>query len=306
MSDLSDLDYNDYLTPILKLQNKTFKRGVSVISSVISDSMLIFSLYGPKVENYVENLLKYRTIDQKAYADKITKEIFEVLFDPRVNVAFDVIINVTDEDEVEDELASLERLGYGDMKDGGKVKESKLKKRTKKSKSSSRLIRKKKKSKSSKDKKSHKAEIDVLISTVILPYDERKKMKYWDEGYLFVEIKLFTAPIGDRAKSLRTLLQQNVLSSYFRLRHLFGVIGTSYLSYNAPKKNEPVTWAADEYEENKDKPKWISHLILMDARVLKEYKDAPGRSKAILDAIRVDQQKILKKENINDKKYKYK
>ncbi|MHA1871800.1 MAG: hypothetical protein ACTSXF_12700, partial [Promethearchaeota archaeon] len=187
----------------------------------------------------------------------------------------------------------------------GKVKESKLKKKTKKSKSS-RLIKKKKKSKSSKDKKSHKAEIDVLISTVILPYDERKKMKYWDEGYLFVEIKLFTAPIGDRAKSLRTLLQQNVLSSYFRLRHLFGVIGTSYLSYNAPKKNEPVTWAADEYEENKDKPKWISHLILMDARVLKEYKDAPGRSKAILDAIRVDQQKILKKENINDKKYKYK
>ncbi|MHA1716595.1 MAG: hypothetical protein ACTSXP_13210, partial [Promethearchaeota archaeon] len=272
---------NDFLSPVIKLTRLPNTDEITIILRRIGKSMVIYSLYGTSIDNYIESLLKFRASDQKTTADITTKEIFKHVFDPRTKLSFNVIIFLEkDKDESEVSSKSSPDRDSNQPERGG-VDEGKIKYES-------------------------KAEIDVMIKAVIFPFDEQSRLNKWNEGYVLVEIKLFTAPIEKRDKALLPLLQAKNLSSYFELRHLFSVIGTSYLSNASPNNNDPVAWSKEEYEANKDKPLWISHLILMDARVLSEYKNSPSRATAILSAIGDHQELIQARIGFNRKKYKFK
>ncbi|MHA1715042.1 MAG: hypothetical protein ACTSXP_05335, partial [Promethearchaeota archaeon] len=271
---------NDFLSPVIKLTRLANTDEITIISKRIGESMVIYSLFGKSIDNYVESLLKFRAADQRNTANVTTKKIFKHVFDPRTKLCFNVSI-ILKKSENESEISSKSSPDRASNQRGREVDEGKAKYES-------------------------KAEIDVTINAAISPFNEQSKSNEWNDKYIFVEIKLFTAPIEKRDKALRPLLQAKNLSYYFEMRHLFGVIGTSYLSHASPDNNDPVAWSKEEYEANKDKPLWISHLILMDARVLSEYKNSPSRAAAILSAIGNHQELIQARIGFNRKKYKFK
>ena len=103
-------------------------------------------------------------------------------------------------------------------------------------------------------------------------------------------MKLFTAPIEERDRSLKNLLQKGKLEPYFKLRYIFGVIGISYLGSDADK--DPIVKNDPNLQDTDFTPLWILHIVLMDERILDNFKDAPERSEVIMKAITKAQQEI--------------
>ena len=159
---------------------------------------------------------------------------------------------------------------------------------------------------SDQQKQSSHAEIDVAIKMNVYPKDPNTKMFIIEEGYCFIELKMFTAPLEQQDKALLPLLQHKPLSEYFKLRHIFGVIGTSYLSYADENNNDPIATELLKQDGGSTPCAWISHLIMMDKRVLNEFSDAPERAKVILKGIKEHQKKISEKLRLNTNLYKYK
>ena len=103
------------------------------------------------------------------------------------------------------------------------------------------------------------------------------------KGYTYIEIKLFTAPTGDEMKVLKRRLQKAQLQKYFESRHLFGLIGFSYLRH---KDNIDPVSKNDPRLTSTNKPNlWCLHLILLNEGFLQDFNDAPKRAQAIFNAI---------------------
>ena len=117
---------------------------------------------------------------------------------------------------------------------------------------------------------------------------------------------MFTPSSERPDKALIPLLQNKPLTEYFKFRHIYGVIGTSYLSYTDEKNKDPVPVEFLKKEGVSNPCVWIAHLILMDKRVLTEFKDAPERSQAILNGIMSHQAELREKLGLNPNVYKYK
>ncbi|MHC1591138.1 MAG: hypothetical protein ACXQS8_03560 [Candidatus Helarchaeales archaeon] len=271
---------NDFLTPVIKLKGLPDTDEISIISKKIGESMAIFSFHGRSADNYIKILLDFRGREQQTVADITSKEIFKHIFDPRSKNSYNVTA-APNKYEKENEASPGPLLGHDTNQ---RARENNI--------NVAKQISKLKKS--------------LTILAAIYPFDEQSGSNKWDEGYLLMEMKVFPAPAEKRDQALIPLLQTKNLSYYFEMRHLFGVIGISCLSHSSPDNNDPVTWSDEELEENKDKPLWICHLILMDARVLSEYKDSPVRAQAILSAIDDHQKLIQARLGFNEKKYKFK
>ena len=84
-------------------------------------------------------------------------------------------------------------------------------------------------------------------------------------------------------KILKRRLQNAPLMKYFESRHIFGLIGFSYLRHkegiDPVSKNDPRLTSTI-------KPNlWCLHLILLSEDFLQDINDAPKRAQAILNAI---------------------
>ncbi|MHA1732872.1 MAG: hypothetical protein ACTSU5_13080, partial [Promethearchaeota archaeon] len=101
--------------------------------------------------------------------------------------------------------------------------------------------------------------------------------------YTLVEVKLFTAPPGDPTKVARRHLRDGALREYFKVRHLVGLLGFSYL--HAAGVREPAVSSDPALAGVRPLHLWAIHLALCSREVLEEFPDAPSRADALFGAI---------------------
>ena len=77
------MDFDLYFKTI---KEPIFEKSIWIIPNVISDSMIVFTLFVDLVEQMVVESIAFRAIDQKKFADFITETIFSALFKNEVQV----------------------------------------------------------------------------------------------------------------------------------------------------------------------------------------------------------------------------
>ncbi|MBD3351666.1 MAG: hypothetical protein GF364_09295, partial [Candidatus Lokiarchaeota archaeon] len=266
-------DNSDYLELVVE-KTKEFPKSYqkTIIFDHITPSSVIFSLYGIKIDQYIEDLMNFRAINQKAVADKITKDIFKDIFKPSAMPIFNFMIKVK---------KSYDRL--------------KLEEEYGKSIPISDLFA----LNPDKDSNYYKSEIDGAIQINLIPEAvEKHKL----QGYAFIEIKLFTAPIEDRKHNIVRHLRKQPLLDYFKLRHLFGLIGFSYL--HCESNFDPIGKSDPRLKGMKNPYLWCIHFILMSKGILEDKINAIERAESILQAINKQQTQIMNK-NYHQKRFKF-
>ena len=90
---------------------------------------------------------------------------------------------------------------------------------------------------------------------------------------------------------IRRHLQKTPLSEYFKIRHLFGLIGFSYLQ----NRNciDPVGKNDPNLEGIENPYLWCIHFILMEKGILDEYPNAVKRANRILESIGKHDEEVL-------------
>ena len=193
-------------------------------------------------------------IDQKATADHVTETLFQDVFKQSSHPKFNFLIGIKEKYD----FKALENK-FGEF-----INISELKKLN-----------------PEENQNYFHAEIDGAILIDLKP---EKIQKEDSKGYAYIEIKLFTAPKENQIKILQRRLQKAPLAKYFKTRHLFGLIGFSYLRHK--DSTDPVS-KNDLRLIGKEKPNlWNIHLILFDEGFLNDFSDAPERANTIFDAIR--------------------
>ncbi|MHA1372196.1 MAG: hypothetical protein ACTSRA_21055, partial [Promethearchaeota archaeon] len=248
------------------------KKDVSIIANPIGDSMIIFTLHGRKIEDFLVALLEYRAADQRSIADSITKNIFSVLFKPEVQTIFNVYVTIS--------------------RDAKALKIRELALSTKDEKEYIAALRES-------PVEYYKYEIDgIILLTVSQDVPGNSHIKK------LVEIKLYTVPEDDAMKVLVRHLQKKVLINYFSVRDYLGLLGFSYLI--DLESGKPVLVDPETESYPNDIPSiWAVHLVLIDRTILHDNLNAPARARLILDVMKINSNKILKiyglPENINFK-----
>ena len=259
------MEIDNYLEKILQQTNQLPKsKEKTIISDSMTPNCTIFTLYGTEIDKYIEGLMNYRAINQAFTANSITKSIFTDVFKPSSLPKFNFMIeykNVFDQHKMHKafgksiDLSKLFSLSY------------------------------------EANPTYYKAEIDGAIQVSFTPESVEKEKH---DEYAYVEIKLFTAPVNERGRILTRRLQKKPLSDYFKLRHIFGLIGFSYLQ----KENdiEPVVKNDSKMEGFEVPNLWCIHLILMDRGILNDGQNAIIRAEQILQSINTHNKRILPKE----------
>ena len=271
------MEESNYLKRVLEQTKNLPNSGEkTIIFDNISPSSVIFTLYGTEIDRYIDKLISFRAIDQKSTADLITKSIFKDIFTPESSPRFNFMIDVKkklNREKLEEKYKKTLSVPIPDL--------------------------------FSLNPDSHpsyyKAEIDGAIMVNLTPKSTGESEL---EGYAFIEIKLFTAPEGDREKIITKRLQRKPLSEYFKLRHIFGLIGFSYLhradNIEPIGKNDPGL-----QQRGKQEPiLWNIHLILMDGGILIDFPNAIKRAHEFLKFIHKHDKKLANEE-YDRKKYKF-
>ena len=258
------MENNKFLEKILQQTNQLPKsKEKTIISDQITPNCSIFTLYGTEIDKYIEGLMNYRAINQSSTANSITKSLFTDIFKPSSMPKFNFMI---ENRKVFDQLKMQKVFGKS-------IELSKLFSLSYEA-----------------NPTYYKAEIDGAIQVSFNPESVDKEKH---DGYAYVEIKLFTAPIDERGRILTRRLQKKPLGDYFKLRHIFGLIGFSYLQ----KENdiEPVVKNDPKLEGIEAPNLWCIHLILMDKGILNDGQNAVDRAKQTLQSIKNHNKRILQK-----------
>jgi len=278
----------DYITPILnEVKMLPDSRNLKIIHSRISDCLVLFSLYGKHVDNFLNRFLEFRAHNQRRTADKLVRRVFKAIFTPSSRPLFNLYLTLdkkADWDQFKKDYPNIDTKRLDAKNPDGTFKY-------------------------------YKAEVDAAIQVSLFPSlsgggntpKERTVQenisKNIHRGYIFTEMKMFTAPHSDPGRSLRNLLQKARLEDYFSLRYIYGVIGISYLKTN--KDNAPVAQNDSILQGRKNTPTNIIHVAMMDNRILKMYSNAPKRASIILEAISKAQKVVEKECGYQEKDFKF-
>ncbi|MHA1730649.1 MAG: hypothetical protein ACTSU5_01830, partial [Promethearchaeota archaeon] len=63
-----------------------------VLTTRVTPGLVVFTLFGDSADKFVEHLLEYRAIDQKAAADRVTRDLFGALFKPDARPLFNLFL----------------------------------------------------------------------------------------------------------------------------------------------------------------------------------------------------------------------
>jgi len=164
--------------------------GITFVVNNLEDIM-IFTLYGSKVDDTIGESIGFRAINQKELADYTTETVFNILFNNEVYVRYNVYVPLNEE-ELSNRLEQL--MG---QRRGGK-----------------RLIRDYRKNKNG----IIRAEIDgeIIFSGIEGKGD-------------FVEVKLYTCPGNKELNVLKKHMDDTSLLNYFSINKYLALIGFSYI-----------------------------------------------------------------------------
>jgi hypothetical protein len=272
------------------LEGPSPESGLKVLQTRISSSSILWTLYGIEAERFIVNVVSERAINQKFTADRIAEQVIGHLFQPQTCPQFNIHLSL----EKELVLSQIEQ-DYGES-----VKLSIL----------NEILHQK-------ESKYLHIEVDGALylhlnfpkpqktsKKITKPSKTTKKSFHSLPDYTLIEIKLFTAPLENPQKSILRYLQANNLEEYFTTRHLFGLIGFSYLqrtgSPDPIARNDPVLIAQGDHNLP---PFWAIHFFLCDQNILSEFANAPSRATAIFHNIEAHQRQIP--HGLDPKGFKY-
>jgi hypothetical protein len=237
----------------------------------LNQSMVLFTLYGTKIEEFLAQLLHIRAIDQKGIADQITKNIFSTLFKPETDPQFNTFIQQSQEAYLDKiiELCQSE-------KDKQKIK-------AKMEKNPAEFFH---------------FEID---GTVLLNYliplnpnlNRKTQKKNQNKQRKYIEIKLFTMPEGDKTKSIRPHFQKGFLTRNFTINNYLGLIGFSFLHKKGEDSPLSIDFETGAYPDGIQSV-WAVHLIMIDKTILKAGLNAPAIARLVLSGMQDHDQILLK------------
>ncbi|GAB4306093.1 MAG: hypothetical protein Kow0069_02500 [Promethearchaeota archaeon] len=147
----------------------------------------VFTLYGPTVDNFLAALMPLRAVDQKGVADEVTRRVLTALFQPEAKPQFNASISVW-----RDVIVSRVRKFFEERMSDEEI-ERELAKRP---------------------QEYFNFEIDGVVFLAVSSPRER-----------LIEVKLFTAPVGDDGKILRKHLRNGQLAENFEVRDYLGLMG---------------------------------------------------------------------------------
>ncbi|MHA1371006.1 MAG: hypothetical protein ACTSWN_12480 [Promethearchaeota archaeon] len=233
---------------------------LNIQATLLGKAMVMFTLYGRKIEEFLMALVKTRAIDQKRTAEHLTKSIFSVLFKPEVQPKFSVRVLVSKDIYI----AKICKLAL-------KLKDEKA------------LLQELE----SRPEEYYKYEIDACIYL---------SMRHEVQGSMLieklVEIKLFTVPPEDNGRVLIRHLQRKALVHYFSIRDYLGLMGFSYMVVRGTGEYVKVDDVNNAYFGELPSV-WAVHLIMLDRRILGDGLNAPARARLILDGMNAHCNQIL-------------
>ena len=278
-------------SPLKNILNPKIVKDIAnlkIFENYINESIVVFTTYGPSVDEFMKEFLLYPAANQLNTANISVKKIFGDIFKSDTHPRFNFRIRFSKKVDFKklrvqypkyipiNELESIikeEKDDYYHAEIDGALQLNLYPKEN--TQNLSNTINKKR------DKKYNKKSSDI-------------------DKYTFIEIKLFTAPLEDESKVIERNLQKGNLEKYFKYRNLFGLLGFSFVFDTENTEYVPIAENDSVFEANKKskdidgdngnkmnaiKSIWAMHLILMDYSILSTTKNAPNRSKLILSAI---------------------
>ncbi|GAB4311299.1 MAG: hypothetical protein Kow0069_11640 [Promethearchaeota archaeon] len=235
---------------------------------------VLFTLVGPAVDSLVERLLELRVADQKAAADEAVRSVFTAVFPPETRPLFNLMLHISKTIDVK-KFAEVYAKGVPPD-----VLEEMLE---------------------APDSPHVKREIDgALLVFASLPVEFSPSTSASGSAsgdaapvppaYTLIEVKLFTSPPEEPARVVERRLRRSELESYFQVRHVFGLLGFSYLHEEGVE--EPVARSDPRLQGAEELHLWAAHLALFVRRVLDDYPDAKTRARAVLGAIAAHQSEL--------------
>jgi hypothetical protein len=252
----------DLLLNVEDAASKT--KDYTIHTKQLNQSMVLFTLYGAKIEQFLIQLLDIRAIDQKSTADQITQNIFSTLFNPETDPQFNIFIKQSQEAYLEKIIPLCQT-----EKDALKIKM---------------------KMENNPADYFH-FEIDGTILLNYLP-PFQSNAKKTSKRRAYIEIKLFTVPEGDETKSLRPHLQKGFLLRNFTINQYLGLMSFSYLHKRGDNSPLPIDFKTNRYPDGIQSV-WAVHLVLVDVTFFKANLKAPASADLILSAMRDHDEKLL-------------
>ncbi|MHA1731191.1 MAG: hypothetical protein ACTSU5_04575 [Promethearchaeota archaeon] len=236
----------------LSLRGTRDEGDLVVLADRVGPSAVLFTLYGKVVEDFLATLVPIRAIDQKGVADEITRRVTTALFRPETRPEFNASISVW-----RDVIVSRVRELFDGRKSDAEI-ERELAVHA---------------------EDYYNFEIDGVVYLALNAPREK-----------LVEVKLFTAPEGDEGKVLRGHLREGTLLRYFVVRDYLGLMGFSYLRRG--DSDDPLPSVTSGAGVPGVRGTWAVHFAFYDAGILDDGEKAPARARALLDAIRRDQERL--------------
>jgi hypothetical protein len=280
----------DALIPFV--QSHPLGAGLSVLQTRVSPCSMLWTMYGPEAERFIANVISERAIDQKHLADRAAEEVLGRLFHPDTHPLFNVHLHL-DQNFRFDNL----RRDFSPAISIDQLEQI------------------------FQEKNPQYLHIEVdgaldlhlgpLKTPAASPTTPRSAQKTGGssptcdlEDYVLIEIKLFTSPLDFPLKSIQRHLQSATLERYFQHRHLFGLIGFSYLrrleATDPIAVNDPV-FRGDM--KTSIPSIWAIHFFLCDQGFIAESPNAARRASVVFQNIDRHQQQIP--HGLNPKAYKY-
>ena len=273
---MEDDGRKDYLTPVLNEADELpDTEGLRILYKQVSGCVAVFSLYGDDVDEFLNEFLEYRAIEQKFTADLMVQKVFTAIFKPSSRPLFNLLIHVDKELDLEQFRMDFPAIDLDKLEERSPDGTFKY----------------------------FKAEVDAALLVHLYPPSTDKDGRDINRGYVFTEMKMFTAPREEKGRSLQNLLRKASLDEYFRLRYIYGVIGVSYL--RSADDPTPSGKNDDGLQGLAFVPTNILHVAFMDARVLDDYENATERTEAILSAIQGVQRDVEGVLGYDQKNFKF-
>ncbi|MHA1732373.1 MAG: hypothetical protein ACTSU5_10530 [Promethearchaeota archaeon] len=237
---------------LLSIRGTRDEGNLVVLADSVGPSAVLFTLYGRVVEEFLATLVPIRAIDQKGVADEITRRVMNALFRPETKPEFNASISVW-RDVI---VSRVRELFEGRMSDADIEREL-----------------------AAHAEDYYNFEIDGVVYLAVKAPREK-----------LVEVKLFTAPKEDEGRVLRGHLRDGALVRYFVVRDYLGLMGFSYLRRG--DEDDPLPGVASGAGVPGVRGTWAVHFAFYDASILDDGEKAPGRARALLEAIRGHQARL--------------